>query len=342
MSGMPYPFEGITEGDRALLARMTREQLQAAAARVNFLQKHLQKDILGIGSEDDLRSRGDSLARSKREFDQVLASSPHLSGPLQQLRAWVAAASEKGDVAAIASLRRLVHDPAVQAAEPRQLAPDASSRPRLGNSIEGVGTAAGIQPQEKHLHEQHYRSGVAGNAGSLQYRAEGLRVETDREDAQTVSSMLDLAVRRGWTTIRTHGSAAFRQAVWLEGMARGINVQGYTPTVQELEQGTRRAAAAGKIAQVDDDPVVRAFLESKTPQQRRDAAERYPQLKNAFTLQANVEKYAESRLAERSRPTFVERIRQNIATDLANGLTLPAVQVREQQLRRTRALASER
>ncbi|CAD7741435.1 hypothetical protein LMG31884_47700 (plasmid) [Xanthomonas hydrangeae] len=346
MSGMPYPLEGISEGDRALLARMTREQLLATADRVSFHQKNIQKDILGIGSEEDLASLKDSLFRSDRAFDQVLANTPHLSKPLQQIRAWVTEASGKGDLAAISALRRLVHDPAVQAGEPRQRVPDVAAATRLSNGIEGVGTAAGMQPQEKYVGEQHYRNSpldpATGNFGRLQYRAAGLRIETDLEDAETVSSMLDLVVRRGWMTIQTHGSAAFRQAVWLEGMARGVNVQGYSPTVQELEQGTHRAAAAGKIAQVDDDPVVRAFLESKTLQQRREAAERYPQLKNAFTLQANVEKYAEVCLAEPKRPTFIERIRQNIASDLANGLTLPAMQVREQQVRRTRALASER
>ncbi len=340
MSGMPYPFAGVSEGDRALLAQMTREQLIIAAARVTLHQKRLQHDILDIGSEDDLRGRVNFLARSESAFDQSRAASPHLAGQLAQIGAWVQSASDRGDARAIQSLRLLARDPAMQGFEPRHLAPAAEPSPRMNNAIEGVGVA-GIAPVTKGLHEQYYRDGSSASSGGSQYRASGQRIETAMEDTATVSSMLDLATRQGWSSIRTYGSAAFRQSVWLEGMARGINVQGYTPTAQELDQGTKRAAAAGTLSKIDD-PAVKAFLNARTSDERTAAATTYPQLKSAFSLQASAAKFAEEVLAASARPAFMERFRQNLAADLAKGVELPAVQIREQQQRRTRDQASGR
>lgn len=56
------------------------------------------------------------------------------------------------------------------------------------------------------------------------------RLRSKVSDEKTISIMLDTAAHRGWTSIDVKGSKEFRQAAWIEGQARGIAVNGYTPT----------------------------------------------------------------------------------------------------------------
>ena len=65
------------------------------------------------------------------------------------------------------------------------------------------------------------------------------KITTDRNDEQTVQSMIDLAEGQGWKSLRVAGDQDFRRAVWMEASLRGIEIDGYKPReadILELEE----------------------------------------------------------------------------------------------------------
>lgn len=65
------------------------------------------------------------------------------------------------------------------------------------------------------------------------------KITTDRNDEQTVQSMLDLAEGKGWKGLRVTGDQDFRRAIWMEASLRGMEVEGYKPReadILELEE----------------------------------------------------------------------------------------------------------
>lgn len=68
-------------------------------------------------------------------------------------------------------------------------------------------------------------------------------------DASVAGELVEIAEHRQWDRLRVSGSEAFRREVWKAAMARGIEVEGYSPTKVELEEARRRGE--GSITHID-------------------------------------------------------------------------------------------
>lgn len=64
----------------------------------------------------------------------------------------------------------------------------------------------------------------------------GDKLATDRPSPSVVRDMIATAEHRGWDSIHVKGDADFRREVWLNGMAKGIEVTGYKPTERDLQE----------------------------------------------------------------------------------------------------------
>ena len=68
-------------------------------------------------------------------------------------------------------------------------------------------------------------------------------------DASVAGELVEIAEHRQWDRLRVSGSEEFRREVWKAAMARGIEVEGYSPTKVELEEARRRGE--GSITHID-------------------------------------------------------------------------------------------
>jgi len=70
---------------------------------------------------------------------------------------------------------------------------------------------------------------------------EGTNLSTKACDKATALDMVNLAAHRGWESMKVTGPQDFRREVWIEGAAKGIEVEGYKPTERDIEEAARRA-----------------------------------------------------------------------------------------------------
>lgn len=66
------------------------------------------------------------------------------------------------------------------------------------------------------------------------FQDKGNKLSTPKNDAQTVSDMLDVAQAKNWGSIKISGSAEFKRQMWLEANLRGIATSGYKPSKEDL------------------------------------------------------------------------------------------------------------
>lgn len=81
------------------------------------------------------------------------------------------------------------------------------------------------------------------NARTVLFEDKGAKIKTAREDAQTVSDMLDTAQAKNWDSIRISGSREFKRQMWLEAELRGIPNNGYSPSKEDLAMRDQMRAA---------------------------------------------------------------------------------------------------
>lgn len=82
-------------------------------------------------------------------------------------------------------------------------------------------------------------------------------------------------------------------------------------------------------AQKRDAVVALAFLQANSPTERREAAEKHPQLAQAFALEASYVHVAKRISNEAAQDAFMDKMRSNITSDLAHGRPLASVQLRD-------------
>ena len=66
------------------------------------------------------------------------------------------------------------------------------------------------------------------------FQDKGNKLSTPKNDAQTISDMLDVAQAKNWGSIKISGGAEFKQQMWLEANLRGIATSGYKPSKEDL------------------------------------------------------------------------------------------------------------
>jgi hypothetical protein len=93
---------------------------------------------------------------------------------------------------------------------------------------------------------------------NLAFVDKGIRLETKDASPVVAEALVDIAMARGWETMRVKGSKVFRREVWLAAELAGAHVVGYDPTEADktlleykLEQHGVPPRAAAQRARVD-------------------------------------------------------------------------------------------
>jgi hypothetical protein len=86
--------------------------------------------------------------------------------------------------------------------------------------------------QEFYRHYDDARAAIVDTGDTLSTKA---------ADKATALDMVNLAAHRGWASMKVTGPEDFRREMWIEGAAKGIKVEGYTPNARDVEEATRRS-----------------------------------------------------------------------------------------------------
>lgn len=169
----------------------------------------------------------------------------------------------------------------------------------------------------------------AGNAEHVILVDKGAKLQVPREfDAESVKATVDVAEARGWASMKVAGDEKFRQAVYLEAASRGIEVKGYNPSEAERQWAKENAAKHRSNSMVMESDVAKTFHNARTPAERQHAVDKHPELKKAFAIEAAYSQLAKRIQGKGSQDAFMARMRDNIATDLAQGRELAEVRLR--------------
>lgn len=224
----------------------------------------------------------------------------------------------------------------VEAPGPAQPQVTAPEIPHYENEVEGEGLAFPTRPKAvpEDVLNRTTRKGNryldANNPSRTVFVDYGSKLQTPQAfDGHAVRSMVAVAEARGWHSIKVSGSEDFRRAVFMEAATRGLEVSGYKPTDAEKAAADKAAGKNGNANKIEENPMVKAYRSSQTPDARRDAAKQHPNLKNAYALESALTRFAEQRLQPGAREAFIERSKQNIAADLAAGVSFNDVLVRK-------------
>lgn len=83
------------------------------------------------------------------------------------------------------------------------------------------------------------------NHEKLAFVDKGLRLETQDNSPVVAESFVQIAMARGWDTIKAKGGKEFRREVWLAGELAGAKVVGYDPTPGDKELLERTLESRG-------------------------------------------------------------------------------------------------
>jgi conjugative relaxase-like TrwC/TraI family protein len=72
--------------------------------------------------------------------------------------------------------------------------------------------------------------------GTVAFIDQGNKVKVKSKADDAIRASLELAKENMGDTIKTHGSESFRQKTWLVGSAMGMEIQGYEPKKEDLEE----------------------------------------------------------------------------------------------------------
>lgn len=125
------------------------------------------------------------------------------------------------------------------------------------------------------------------------FKDTGDKVSSASNDAKVAEAMVTLAAAKEWDAIKVKGHPDFKREVWMAASLRGIEVQGYTPTKEEVKQlEEKRANSMQNSVEKDTsrtqskdaqqtaelsprakvaEAVAHALIESKVPQANRQA-----------------------------------------------------------------------
>ncbi|MYM73944.1 hypothetical protein GTP56_17310 [Duganella sp. FT134W] len=83
---------------------------------------------------------------------------------------------------------------------------------------------------------------------ALAFEDLGTKLRTLHEDADTATSMVELAQAKGWSKLKLRGTEGFKRAAWLAAAERGIATTGYRPTALDKTRLAERLAARERDA----------------------------------------------------------------------------------------------
>lgn len=129
---------------------------------------------------------------------------------------------------------------------------------------------------------------------ALAFEDRGARIATQVEDPVVASSMVELALAKGWKELKVTGSESFRKSVWLEAAKRGVTVRGYEPRPQdEMQLQEALSKKTPMISPQEPGPArARAFID----QSREEAIKTYPELEKAYAGRAAIDDWIKTNI----------------------------------------------
>jgi hypothetical protein len=133
-----------------------------------------------------------------------------------------------------------------KAAPPSINDPDAEKAKRL---LEGL---------EKQYLKADDRYHFRDRGREVAFEAKDKKLVTQFDTPAVVTSMIDLAEARGWSSLKLNGTASFKREAWLQASLRGVEVTGYKPgkldkaRLDELRSERGSAAPPNTMAQERD------------------------------------------------------------------------------------------
>ncbi|MBS0174289.1 MAG: hypothetical protein JSR64_09670 [Nitrospira sp.] len=160
-----------------------------------------------------------------------------------------------------------------------------------------------------------YRS--AYNQDKIEFIDRGSRLHAyNPVSTFTARALAETASERGWKSLEVTGKTSFQQSMYVEATTRGIEVQGYQPTAKDAEILQRRSDRK----EAASNPLVQAFVTADTAKDRKAAIKEFPQLKQAFDVDAEARAFAAEKIdSKKAAQAFVDRARDNIALALHRG-----------------------
>lgn len=110
--------------------------------------------------------------------------------------------------------------------------------------------------------------------GAAAFSDRGESLISQSENPMVVRALVDIAVARQWQSLAVSGTNQFRQAVWTQATARGLEVEGYNPEPSEkarMQNAGLRADARERESDLPAvlAPAVPASVPAEPPKQRR-------------------------------------------------------------------------
>lgn len=223
--------------------------------------------------------------------------------------------------------------------ETQQTPPPAGSNPSGGrsgkrplNEIRRVESVAGAPDRSfpeyvgKHYHPDGNAYRSAHIPDKIEFVDRGNRMHAYHPVSTfTKRTLVETAQARGWKSLEVTGNDRFRQGIYIEAASRGLPVRGYEPTEQDAEILGRRAERKAS----ESNPMVQAFLNAESKGQRDAAIKEYPQLKQAFAVEAAAKAIADAKIdSKKAAANFVARFRDTTAIALHMGRELPNVELK--------------
>jgi Large polyvalent protein-associated domain 7 len=189
------------------------------------------------------------------------------------------------------------------------------------------------------------------------YKKPIVRLEPDRLTTSNIDALPDilrLAKANGWTSLRIEDGDKFKKAAYLAAAVQGLAVENYTPSKvvqaeadqlrgRQAEREARRANrindASSPVTTADPDQrkvLAERFLSQTGEQNARDPELRRPQCLVAQSLSIARARYPDDPVKASK---LVEAKRQQVAMRIANGDSIAAVQMRNQQSDRVREVS---
>lgn len=179
------------------------------------------------------------------------------------------------------------------------------------------------------------------------------KLEPDRLKTNNIDALPDivrLAKANGWTSIRINGGDKFKKAAFLAAAAQGLDVENYTPSkvvraeadrlrARLAEREERRAGrSAPATSRQPSDDAQRKALSERFLSQSHEQNVGDPELRRAQSLVAQAISIARARYPDEPGKASkeIETKRQQVATRIAAGDQIAAIQVRDQHAQRVR------
>lgn len=208
-------------------------------------------------------------------------------------------------------------------AHAKKIEPDAD--PELSNQLEvgefaAAAPATGTYPVPAPIQARYIeRDGKFYNQGETEKEVfvdKGSRLETKENTRHVAADLALIAESRGWSTIKVSGTDDFRRETWIEATRRGLNVQGYEPSAQDLEERSKRSTQSEKA---------KAFESG----QMNDVVKKYPDLAKAYAAQEAIsKKITADGLNPDQAAVVANRVKQNFVNSIERG-QIPSTGIKE-------------